>query len=99
MIYFRSPGEYRQLRVLWRQERGRRQSLDTQFNMAPGFDSTTGESLGEIIHSFEPQIAFVPDLSFVEYSPIRESEYRPSHRSPQLAELYKQKLDELFAED
>ncbi len=64
---------------IWRQEREKLVDHKGKVVEAPGFDHT-GKPIGDIFHSFEEQLPFIPKLSFLEYQEIPEEEYRFSRR-------------------
>lgn len=64
---------------LWRQEKNRLRDHKDSFAEVPGFDHN-GQPLGYIFHSFEPQLPFIPKLSFLRYGEISEEDYTFSRR-------------------
>lgn len=64
---------------LWKQEKAKLVDHKGKVVEAPGFYHT-GEPMGDILHSFEEQLPFMPRLSFIEYQEVREEEYRFSRR-------------------
>jgi hypothetical protein len=53
-------------------------------DQAPGFSIETGEGLGQITHSFQPQIPYRLSLSFLKHEVLRDGDprqlRRPLHR-------------------
>lgn len=64
---------------LWRQEKVRLVDHRGKVVEAPGVDHN-GEPMGDIVHSFEEQLPFIPKFSFLEYQELPEEEYRFSLR-------------------
>jgi hypothetical protein len=64
---------------LWEQERTRLADNRGAVYEAPGFDQN-GESMGDILHSFERQLPLIPRLGFVQYNEAQEREYRFARR-------------------
>jgi hypothetical protein len=64
---------------LWEQERTRLADNRGAVYEAPGFDQN-GESMGDILHSFERQLPLIPRLGFVQYNEVQEGEYRFARR-------------------
>ncbi|WP_423822117.1 DUF4238 domain-containing protein [Salinisphaera sp. SPP-AMP-43] len=80
-IYFSSESHARYVQELWRQEKGRLSKHAGIVTEAPGFDQI-GESIGDVIHSYQPQLSFMPKLSFLRYQAISEEQYaHPRRRS------------------
>ena len=78
-VYF-SDFQYSQyVHGIWRQEKERLVDHKGKVVEAPGFDHT-GEAMGDIFHSFEEQLPFIPRLSFLEYQETPEEEYKFSRR-------------------
>ncbi len=97
VAYFGGPAMYQKLRRFWRQERHNFRPLDTRLNKAPGFNQH-GASVGEMIHVFDPQPSFIPNLSFVEHEPLPEREFRFRRRNPELCRQYDELAGRVFSE-
>jgi hypothetical protein len=78
-IYFSDFKYSRYVSELWRQEQKTLVDHKGKLVEAPGFYHN-GESMGDIIHSFEEQLPLVPKFSFLKYFEIPEREYRFSRR-------------------
>lgn len=66
---------------LWRQERGSLTKHAGAVVAAPGVDASTGEPIGDIVHSFQPQLQYVLSLSFLKYEVVDDEGYRFGRRS------------------
>ncbi|MFC4927907.1 DUF4238 domain-containing protein [Delftia deserti] len=66
---------------LWEQEREVMKAHGASVNEAPGFDSVSGESLGDIVHSFQPLLPIKLRLSFLQSLVGGDEEYRFVPRS------------------
>lgn len=64
---------------LWRQEKRRLVEHHGYVNLAPGF-SHDGEPLGDICHSFEKQLLYIPKFTFLNYQMLPEMKYRFARR-------------------
>ena len=64
---------------LWKQEKAKLADHKGKVVEAPGIDHT-GEPIGDILHSFEEQLPFIPRLSFLEYQEVPEEQYIFSRR-------------------
>lgn len=65
-VYFGDFERASYVAELWRQERARLSQHACTVNQAPGFAIETGESQGDIVHVFEPQLSYCLSLSFLE---------------------------------
>lgn len=80
-IYFGCQEHARYVQELWRQERHRLSSHAGKVVEAPVVDHR-GEPTGkEIMHSYQPQLNFMPNLSFLRYSRYGDDRYVFSRRS------------------
>jgi uncharacterized protein DUF4238 len=74
-VYFSEYRFSQYVSNLWRQERKRLADHQGKVVEAPGFDEN-GEPIGDIFHSFQPQLPLIPRLSFLEYRELPAKEYR-----------------------
>lgn len=80
-VYFHDASVSRYVAQLWADERKLLEQRAGTVIEAPGFDSATGEPLGDIFHSFEPQLPYRLRLSFLRHDVIDDRQYRFSRRS------------------
>lgn len=66
---------------LWNEERAALAPHAGPVYEVPGFDADTGDSLGDIVHFFQPLLPYKPRLSFLEHDVLGDAEYRFSRRS------------------
>lgn len=66
-IYFGDFERASYVAELWRQERARLSQHACTVNEAPGFSVEAGESQGDVVHVFEPQLPYHLSLSFLEH--------------------------------
>ncbi|HHT9113890.1 MAG: DUF4238 domain-containing protein [Planctomycetes bacterium] len=78
-VYFSEYQYSRYVSELWRQEKTKLREHRGTVVEAPGFDHD-GEPLGDIVHSFEPQLPFFPDFIFLYHEIVQEKDYRFSRR-------------------
>lgn len=78
-VYFSDYQYSHYISELWREEKARLVNHRGKVVEAPGIDHN-GEPMGDIIHSFEEQLPFIPRFSFLEYQELPEKEYRFSMR-------------------
>lgn len=78
-VYFSNIKWARYVSGLWKQEN--KKLVDHKGNVveAPGFNHD-GQPMGDIIHSFEQQLPFIPRFSFLGYQEVPEDKYRFSRR-------------------
>lgn len=84
-VYFHDPQYSGYVAELWRQERASLAKRVGQVVEAPGFDADSGKAIGDIVHSFEPQLPFVLNLDFLQHDVLGDAGYqfhRRSERSP-----------------
>lgn len=67
--------------ALWSQESRRLSSHKGKVVQAPGFDAETGEALGDIVHSFNPQLPIRLRLSFLRHESYSDGDKRPKQRA------------------
>jgi hypothetical protein len=65
-VYFGDFARAPYVAELWRQERSRLCQHACEVIQAPSFSVETGEPLGDIVHSFQPQLPYRLSLSFLE---------------------------------
>ena len=80
-VYFNEFRFQAYVSELWRSEKHNLRAPLGHVNEGPGFCSGTGESVGEIIHAFQPQLPYKLSLSFLEHEVMSDREYRFSRRS------------------
>ncbi len=78
-VYFSNFKYSQYVRGLWKQEQAKLVGHKGKVVEAPGVYHT-GEPMGDILHSFEEQLPFIPRLSFLEYQELQEEEYEFSRR-------------------
>jgi len=84
-IYFADESSREYVEDLWNAHRLSVVPLRSEFRILT--DALVDEKPAECVyHSFEPQINFRLDLSFVKCSPIAEADYKFARRSPELVE-------------
>ncbi|WP_168667280.1 DUF4238 domain-containing protein [Paraburkholderia sp. SG-MS1] len=66
---------------LWNEERAALAPHAGSVHEAPGFDADTADSLGDIVHFFQPLLPYELRLSFLEHDVLSDVEYRFSRRS------------------
>lgn len=66
---------------LWRQERAKLVDHAGVIVEAPGLDANTGEPMGDIVHTFQPQLPFVLTLSFLQHQVVGDDSYQFERRS------------------
>lgn len=87
-IYFADADSREYLGELWRAHRPNIAPIQSEFRVLT--DALVDEKPAKrVYHSFEPQINFRLDLSFVKCSPIAEADYKFARRSPELVEEQK----------
>jgi hypothetical protein len=79
--YFQDEAMARYITHLWEEERKSLNDHAGKVVEAPGFDVDTGEALGDILHTFEPQLPYHLRLSFLGYQEADERQYQFSRRS------------------
>jgi len=78
-IYFSEFQYGRYVEELLRQEK--RSLLDFTGKVVEGIEvNEKGEEVGDIIHSFDQQLPYIPKFTFLSYYELHESEYRFSRR-------------------
>ncbi|WP_175720170.1 DUF4238 domain-containing protein [Burkholderia anthina] len=80
-VYFHDFKYRSYVEGLWNEERAALTPHAGPVHEAPGFDSATGDSLGDIVHFFQPQLPYTLRLSFLEHSVLGDAQYRFSRRS------------------
>jgi len=80
-VYFHDSQFSNYVAELWREERPSLTRRVATVVEAPGFDADTREPLGEIMHSFEPQLPFALELSFMKHQVLGDTEYQFQRRS------------------
>lgn len=66
---------------LWRQERAALAEHAGTVVEAPGFEAQSGNPIGDIVHSFQPQLPFVLALSFLQYEVLGDDRCQFERRS------------------
>lgn len=80
-VYFHDAEFSNYVVQLWREEEKVLKDHAGAVVEAPGFDSATGEPLGDIVHSFQPQLPFRLGLSFLQHDVLNDHRYRFCRRS------------------
>lgn len=80
-IYFHEESMSRYVSHLWRDEYKVLSNHQGKVIEAPGFDSATGKPLGDILHTFQPQLPYRLKLSFLRYEEADHMDYQFSRRS------------------
>lgn len=80
-IYFHDFHYALYVKSLWQQERAALRPPAAPAYEAPGFDATTGEALGDIVHFFQPLLPYKLRLSFLDHDVLGDAEYRYCRRS------------------
>lgn len=79
--YFQDEAMARYIKNLWADERKCLSDHAGKVVEAPGFDAATGEAVGEILHTFQPQLPYHLRLTFLDYHEADERQYQFSRRS------------------
>lgn len=74
-VYFSDIQYAAYVQDLWSQEKNDFVEHLGPVNEAPGFNQDN-EPIGDILHSYEPQLPFFPTLSFLRYVEVEERDYR-----------------------
>lgn len=82
-IYFSEDTSKKNMKKLWRQQRKKFQTKKIEFIVAPAFDHD-GAAMGDVMHSFECQLPFMLNLSFITSEIRGDKEYDNSYRCPEL---------------
>jgi len=78
-IYFSDIQYSEYVKHLWTQEKKNLIELEFKVTEIPEFDNK-GELTSYLIHSFEPQLPFIPKLSFLDYQELPEKDYKFNRR-------------------
>ena len=73
--YFDDATMERYVANLWEEEKRSLSDHTGRVVEGPSFDARTGESLGDIVHSFQPQLPYDLRLSFLEYQEADEKTF------------------------
>lgn len=79
-VYFEDSEFGPYVQALWRDERHRLTKHLGMVVQAPGFDARTREPLGDIVHGFEPQLAYRAAFSFLTHDTLGDGDGRPLRR-------------------
>ena len=79
--YFHDDAMARYVSHLWEDEGRSLSEHAGKVVEAPGCDANSGEPLGDILHTFQPQLPFHLRLSFLNWQQADEHQYRFSRRS------------------
>jgi len=90
-IYYSEDIDLRYIKRLWRQQRSSLKQVGTNFITAPAINHD-GISMGDIMHSFEPQIPYMLNLSFLSSDILDDSKYIFRYRTPELAKEAKRRF-------
>lgn len=80
-VYFEDAEFRSYVEALWRDERHRLTKHAGMVVQAPGFDAGSREPLGEIVHGFQPQLAYRAELTFLTHTVLGDRDARPLRRS------------------
>jgi len=80
-LYFSNPLFASYVADLWRQEVRALKDPAGIVVQAPGFAIETGESMGEIVHSFQPQLPYRLNLSFIRHEVLGDGDRRDMRRA------------------
>ena len=90
-IYFSEDMDFKYIKRLWRQQRNSLKKITPNFVTAPAMDHD-GVAMGDIMHSFEPQIPHTLNLSFLSSNILDDSSYIFRYRDPELVKEAKERL-------
>ena len=95
-VYFADACAAEYVSRLWRAHKPTVAQPTTEFHIREG-RLIDGEKTDDVrCHGFEPQLNIALDLSFIECSPVDESEYEFRSRSPELAEQHEKEHPDLW---
>lgn len=80
-VYFNDKRYGAYVYELWREERPYLTEQLMKVIEVPGFSSETGEPLGDVFHTFQPQLPYRFRLSFLAHAVVGDTNYRFSRRS------------------
>ena len=80
-VYFEEERFSGYVKALWAEEHKRLTKHAGSVAQAPGFDAQTREPLGEIVHAFQPQLAYRPLLSFLKHEIVGDGDQRLLRRA------------------
>ncbi|OTE97273.1 hypothetical protein BCS42_04460 [Crenothrix sp. D3] len=78
-IYFSDIQYSEYVKHLWMQEKKKLINIECKVTEIPEYDNN-GELTSYLIHSFEPQLPFIPKFSFLDYQELPEENYRFNRR-------------------
>ena len=79
--YFGEPKYEAYVKALWAEEKHRLTQHAGFVHEAPGFDATTSEGIGDLIHTFRPQLAYRPLFTFLKHDVVGDGEPRKLRRA------------------
>lgn len=80
-VYFEDTAFRDYVHCLWQMERYKLTNHSGKVVEAPGFSVETGESLGDIVHGFTPQLNFRPLFSFLKHPILGDADARQHRRA------------------
>lgn len=79
--YFGEPKYEAYVKALWAEERHRLTQHAGFVHEGPGFDATSSEGIGDIIHTFRPQLAYRPLFTFLKHEVVEDGDPRKLRRA------------------
>lgn len=80
-VYFHDELMQRYVSYLWHEEHSTLSDHHGKVVEAPGFDASTGDPPGDMLHTFQPQLPYRLRLSFLKYEEADATHYQFSRRS------------------
>lgn len=75
-VYFEDAEFRPYVEALWSDERHRLTKHAGMVVQAPGFDASTREPIGDIVHGFQPQLAYRAEFTFVSHAVLGDGDIR-----------------------
>jgi hypothetical protein len=89
VVYFETGATSSYLRNLWQTESPLQNDNSDSFSKVK-IVTGSGEVIENAYYIYEPQLAFFPKLSFLDYEIVEERDYRFKRRDEELVEIHKQ---------
>lgn len=80
-VYFEEVKYAKYVEALWSDEKNRLTRHVGSVHQGPGFDAATSASIGDIVHVFQPQLAYRPLFTFLKHQVVGESDRRQLRRA------------------
>lgn len=80
-IYFEEPKYSNYVISLLEQERNNLTKHEGRVVTAPGFDATANAYIGDIVHSFQPQLSYRPLFTFLQHPVLSDNDSRRLYRA------------------